>query len=197
MTELSLHTTQLHSWLDRMRAGDAAAREELFRRVGTRLEKLAHKMLRRFPGVARWEQTGDVLNQALPRLLHALESLRPDSVGEFFGLAAEHLRRALLDLARHYRRERDAGNHSGAHDPGQAETTPDPAADLDRWTAFHEAAAGLPQRERAVFSLRFYHGLSGDEIAGVLDVDARTARRHWHSACVQLREALHGEFPQP
>src|SRR5262245_52885470 len=100
MTEPSLRTTQIHHWLDRMRAGETVARDELFRQVSARLERLARKMLRRFPEVARWEQTGDVLQNALPRLLRALEVVRPGSVREFFGLAAEQLRRTLIDLAR-------------------------------------------------------------------------------------------------
>jgi hypothetical protein len=61
MPNSSLHTTKLHGWLDRMQAGDPAAREELLGATGALLERLARKMLRGFPGVARREQTGDVL----------------------------------------------------------------------------------------------------------------------------------------
>lgn len=64
-------TAQLHDWLDRVQAGDLAAREELLRGVGNRLERLARKMLRRFPGVHRWVETDDVLQSALVRLLRA------------------------------------------------------------------------------------------------------------------------------
>src|SRR5262245_31807408 len=102
MYDRSVHTTQLHGWLDRMRAGDLAARDELLRSLCGRLEQLAHKMLRRFPGVARWEQTGDVLQNALVRLFRALGQVRPASMRDFFGLASEQMRRELLDLARHY-----------------------------------------------------------------------------------------------
>ena len=202
MTEPSVQTAQLQAWLDRMRAGDSAARDELFRRLSDRLERLARKMLRSFPGVARWEQTGDILQQAAPRLLRALDTVRPDSMRAFFGLAAAQMRRTLIDLARHYQGPHGLGaNHASHATPaiGPAEDTPDRAntlGDLERWSAFHEAVDALPDEEREVFGLLFYHGLTQAEVAEVLELSTRTVRRHWHSACVRLREALHGDFPQ-
>jgi RNA polymerase sigma-70 factor (ECF subfamily) len=102
VTPESLHTTQLHVLLDRLQSGDVAARDELIRRAGQRLESLARAMLRRFPGVRRWEETADVFQNAVLRLLRALQQVRPESTRAFFGLAAEQVRRELLDLARHY-----------------------------------------------------------------------------------------------
>jgi DNA-directed RNA polymerase specialized sigma24 family protein len=100
MPDSSLHTTQLRRWAARIRAGDRAACEEMLRAAQSRLERLARKMMRRFPGVARWEESGDLLQNALLRLLRALEHVKPTSVRSFFGLAAERMRRELLDLAR-------------------------------------------------------------------------------------------------
>jgi hypothetical protein len=54
-------------------------------------------MLRGFPAVQRWADTRDVLQASLLRLLHALEEVRPSSSRDFFGLAAEQIRRELLD----------------------------------------------------------------------------------------------------
>jgi RNA polymerase sigma-70 factor (ECF subfamily) len=151
MTEPSVQTAQMQEWLDRMRAGDAAARDELFRRVAGRLDRLAHKMLRRFPGVARWEQTGDILQRAAPRLLRALEAVRPDSMRAFYGLAAEQMRRTLIDLARHYQGPNGPGANHATPQAGPPDHLPDRAdtpAELGRWSAFHEAAAALPDEER-------------------------------------------------
>jgi DNA-directed RNA polymerase specialized sigma24 family protein len=89
MDDTTPHTAQLHRWLDRVQAGDLSAREELLRSVGNRLERLARKMLGRFPTVRRWVETDDVLQSALVRLLRALEEVRPDSMRHFFALAAE------------------------------------------------------------------------------------------------------------
>src|SRR5262245_57545794 len=89
--------------LTRARDGHDDARDDLIRRVQQRLEHLTRKMLRGFPAVQRWEDTGDVLQNALIRLARALEAVNPTTTREFFGLAAEQIRRELLDLARHYR----------------------------------------------------------------------------------------------
>ncbi len=207
MTGSSLQTAQLHQWLDGMRAGEAAARDALFRHISGRLERMARRMLRGFPAVARWEDTADVMQRAVMRLMRALEAVRPDSVAEFFGLAAEQLRRTLLDLARHYRGPCGLGANHASHPPerpdgqaaGPVEAAPDRAdraANLDRWTEFHEAAAGLPEAERQAFGLVFYHGLTQPEAAELLGVSERTVRRNWHSACHTLREALAGRFPE-
>src|SRR5438093_6684777 len=102
MADDVVNTVQLNEWVDRLRAGDRAASDELLRTVCGRLERLARKMLQRFPNVHRWADTGDVLQNSLMRLLRALEEVRPGSVRDFFGLAAEQMRRELLDLARHY-----------------------------------------------------------------------------------------------
>jgi hypothetical protein len=98
-----VNTTHLRSWLDRMRGGDWAARDDLLRAVGNRLERPAGKMLQRLPDVHRWADTGDALENSLMRLLRALQEVRPDSVRDFFGLVAAQMRRDLLDLARDFR----------------------------------------------------------------------------------------------
>src|SRR5262249_24902271 len=117
MADPSVQTAQLHNWLDRMRAGDLSAREELLRSVGKRLERIARKMLRDFRGVKRWAQTDDVLQNALLRLLRALREVRPTSVRDFFGLAAQQMRRELLDLLRHFQGRRGIGANHASHGP--------------------------------------------------------------------------------
>src|SRR5437773_9471268 len=102
VAEESLRTVQLHGWLERLRAGDRTAADELLRAAGGRLERLARKMLRGFPNVGRWAEAGDVLQGASLRLLRALETVRPESVRAFLGLAAAHVRWELLDLARRF-----------------------------------------------------------------------------------------------
>jgi RNA polymerase sigma factor (sigma-70 family) len=207
MPDSSLQTTKLHGWLDRMQAGDPAAREELLRATSARLERLARKMLRGFPVVARWEQTGDVLQNALVRLLRALEDVRPPSVRDFFGLAAAQMRRELLDLARHYQGPHGPGaHHASRAGRAGAEEVPDPALDptdsagaareLERWSAFHAQVERLPVAEREVVSLVFYHGWKQADIAALFQVSERTIRRYWQAACQRLSEALGGALPR-
>ena len=85
-------TTQLQGLLDRMAAGDAAARQELIGRAYERLRRLAHRMLGEFPRVRAFEDSADVLHHSLPRLLRALDGVPPASVAEFFRRMSRALR---------------------------------------------------------------------------------------------------------
>jgi RNA polymerase sigma-70 factor (ECF subfamily) len=198
VSEPSPQTTQLHRWLNRIDAGDLTARDELLRSVVGRLEGLARKMLRRFPGVRRWAETDDVLQNALMRLLRALQNIRPHSMREFFGLAAQQMRRELLDLARHYYGPHGEGaNHAShapandssapAHEPPDRANEPD---DLERWCAFHQEVENLPTEEREVVGLIFYHGWKQAEVAELFQISERTVRRRWESALVKLHGTL-------
>ena len=197
MSDESLRTAILHNWIQRMRDGDDSAREELLQSVCERLERLARKMLRDFPGVKRWEQTCDVLQNALLRLLKALEKVDPHSVRDFYALAAVQIRRELLDLVRQYYGTFGMGtNQKGQLTQGDSQTTPveavahDDGEDLDKWCAFHREVENLPAELREVVSLKFYHGWSQEEIAELLQVSLRTVRRYWQTAQVKLHSAL-------
>jgi RNA polymerase sigma-70 factor (ECF subfamily) len=198
MEDPAPRTAQLHRWLDRLQAGDLAAREELLRSVGNRLEHLARKMLRRFPGVRRWVETDDVLQNALLRLLRALREVRPASMRDFFGLAAEQMRRELLDLARHYYGPHGPGAHhasaaaaGGAPTPAEEPTDrADDPDELERWCTFHREVEQLPAEEREVLGLMFYHGWKAAEVAEMFGLSERTVRRRWESALLKLHEVL-------
>src|SRR5262249_60745478 len=99
MSEPHLDTTLLHGWLERIRAGDLTARDELLRRIGGRLEHLARKMLKRFPNGRLWAETDDVLQNALMRLRRTLEKVEPPAVSPICRLAARAVRRGPLRLA--------------------------------------------------------------------------------------------------
>src|SRR5436305_5872475 len=92
----------IQGWIDRLKQGDESARSELLRCASERLTRLTRKMLRDFPGVHRWEQTDDVLQNANLRLYSALKAVTPPSARDFFRLAALQIRRELLDMARRY-----------------------------------------------------------------------------------------------
>src|SRR3954468_13942995 len=165
MSDPAAQTTQMVLWLDCMRAGDASARDELIRGFQGRLEALARKMTGRDRRVGRWVDAEDVLQNALLRLLRALKTVRPDSTRAFFGLAAEQMRRELLDLGRHYYGPEGEGAHHDSVAPRTDDSRPglDPPApeatadDLERWARFHEEVEHLPAREREVVGLVFYH----------------------------------------
>ena len=68
--------------------------------------------------------------------------------------------------------------------------------ELELWTRFHENVAALPDEEREVVGLKFYHGWTEKEIAELFQVSDRTIRRWWVSACVRLEKSMGGQMPQ-
>src|SRR5205814_1741572 len=135
MDSPALDTNFLTDRLGRSRAGDPEALNELLSAYWGRLERLARKMLGRFPDVRRVTETGDVLQNALVRLVRALERVEVGSTRDFFGLAAEQMRRELLDLARHYYGPNGLGTRQagrvGPTDSGPGFAPADPAGPAD------------------------------------------------------------------
>jgi DNA-directed RNA polymerase specialized sigma24 family protein len=81
-----MRTASLHDILTRFQAGDQAALDELIRRTGDRLQRLAGKMVRSSATVNTHEQADDVLQNSLIRLTRALREVRPSSMADFFRL---------------------------------------------------------------------------------------------------------------
>jgi RNA polymerase sigma factor (sigma-70 family) len=199
MPDAELNTFFMQGCIDRYRAGERAAMDDLLRAAGSRLEKLARHMTRAFPNVRDQADSGDVLQGSLVRLLRTLQTLRPATTRDFFNLAAVHIRRELLDLARRCKKRRndvalalhdDSVCVPGAPPPVAAEAGPD----FDLWVRFHEAVDELPVEEREVVGLVFYHGWTQVKIAELFGVDERTIRRRWALACDRLRQQM-GDLP--
>lgn len=199
--------SKVQALLRLMRDGDTHAREALIHHASRQLRKLTQQMLRDFPQVHRWEQTDDVLQNALIRLHRALTAVQPESERHFFNLAALQIRRELLDLAKRHQGPDGLGaNH---HTDGEGRAADDPGgplegtaapphneqADLEAWAHFHEQVERLPDEEREVFRLLWYEGLSREEAAAVLGVTVRTVKRRWQRSRLLLYQALQGEEP--
>lgn len=195
-------TTQLQRCLDLIQLGDNAARDALIRHSCERLRRLTRKMLKGYPKLRRWEQTDDVLQNAMLRLYRSLAEVRPESVQQFFSLASTQVRRSLIDLARHHFGPEGEAAHHDTDDAGEhgiVAQAVDGAVEprtLDQWTAFHEQVERLPEKERGVFNLLWYEGLSQQEAASVLAIDVRTVKRRWQSARIMIYEALDGRCPE-
>ena len=196
MADSSVTLDRIQSILDRLRRGEAKARDELINVSCHRLLHLTRKMLKRFARVRRWEETGDVAQNAAVRLHRALGQVTPADAREFFKLASVQIRRELLDLVKHYYGPHGLASNVDGRSP-QADA-PDSAADplgLALWSEFHAQVGTLPDAEREVFDLLWYQGLRQAEVARILDVDVRTVQRRWFAARIALVEKLGGELP--
>jgi RNA polymerase sigma-70 factor (ECF subfamily) len=198
------NTTQLQQHLDLLRAGNGQARDALIQHSCKQLERLTRKMFKSYPRLHRWEQTDDVLQDALMRLHRSLAEVKPESVSQFLGLAATQIRRSLIDLSRHhFGPEGHAARH---HTDGSAtdrnavvNEEPDKTAEpksLEDWSTFHQCVEMLPDKEREAFDLIWYQRLSQSEAANALGVDLRTIKRRWRSAKEIIRDALDGQLPE-
>ena len=200
MTPEASSDTRLDACLQRLTAGDLSARGPILELCAARIRVLASRMLGRFPRVRRWDETDDVFQNAALRLHRALADVRPRYPRDVMLLAAAQVRRELLDLARRY-----AGPHShaahhatnvfpGGRDPDapsfHTDRSSSPEDDLDRWSEFHEAIAGLPAEHHEMFHLVWYLGLDQVTIARLLDCSPRTVKTRWREAREAVRAAL-------
>jgi len=85
MPEAASTTVRIQTCIDRLRDGDLTARDELIGHACQRMERLTRKMLRDYPRVRRWEETGDVLQNASMRLYRSLEKVTPETVVDSSG----------------------------------------------------------------------------------------------------------------
>jgi RNA polymerase sigma factor (sigma-70 family) len=198
-------TVELQRWLDALRSGDDRGRGELVNHACERLRKLTRRMLKDFPLVRHWEQTDDVLQNALMRLYRALADVTPESLLHFYSLAALQIRRELRDLAKHYLGPegqgasyytREGANTSALHPAPEPRAHTEEPSTLQGWTEFHVQVEKLPEQEREVFGLLWYQGLSQGEAAEVLDVSVRTVKRRWQTARLLLYQSLQGDGPR-
>jgi RNA polymerase sigma-70 factor (ECF subfamily) len=200
-----MESIHLQQCLDRYRQGDADAAAELLAHSCDRLRQLAHLMLKGYARLKRWEDTDDVLQNALLRLHRALLELRPATVRDYLRLATLQIRRELLDLVRHhYGPQGPAARHqtnAGADQslPSRAlydgvDISHEPSR-LANWTEFHQKAQELPDEEQEVFDLLWYQGMAANDAAALLNVSARTVKRRWQTACLKLHDALGGQVP--
>jgi RNA polymerase sigma factor (sigma-70 family) len=191
-------TAVLQRIIDRMRSGDGEARRELIERAYERLRHLSAVILRRsFPRLKRAPalvDTTDVANESAYRLYQALAEIQPATVRDFFRLAAQKIRWLLLDLAKQV----DRGGHESFDDGGRAargHDDPSAAGSPPVLTALYRHIELLPENERDVLDLLYFHGLTQVEAADHLGVTERTVRRHWTAARARLYKALKEALP--
>jgi RNA polymerase sigma factor (TIGR02999 family) len=171
--------------------GDVNALEQLTPLVHTELHRLAKRqMAGERPGHIL--QTTALVNEAYLRLID-WRNVEWRDRAHFFGLAAQIMRRILVDFARARRREKRGGEAlrvslSEAADVGR-EQSPDLVALDDALRALEK----LDARQARVVELRFFAGLSYEETAEALNVSVGTVRRDWSFAQVWLfRELSNG-----
>ncbi len=174
----------------------AVARNEIIEIAIERMHRLAGMMIRSYPVLQRWEQTDDIVQEAVIRLIRSLKTVKLESAHHFFNLATLQMRRTLIDLSRkHLGPMSQAANHESQFASGiefnPADSSSGPKT-IAQWTELHEAVGILPTDQREVFSLIWYAGTSQSDAARILGVSTKTIQRRYLAARLALAE-LHVE----
>ena len=191
MTMPSSHdiTQLLLAWSE----GDQAALEQLTPLVYRELRRLAKGYMRQeSPGHIL--QTTALINEAYLRLID-WKQVQWQNRAHFFGVAAQLMRRILVDFARACKQGKRGGAMRQVSLDEAAAVSVERAAEfiaLDE--ALDRLAAIDPRRSRMV-ELRFFGGLSEEETAEALKVSPRTVRREWSLARAWLHRELRAGGP--
>ena len=169
--------------------GDQAALDKLMPLVLDELRRLARSYLRR-ERVNHTLQPTALINEAYLRLIDQ-KSGRWQNRAHFFGVAAQLMRRILVDHARLHQAKKRGGSDQQRLSLTNVERMSDkPDIDL---LALHEALNKLaeldPQQSRIV-ELKFFGGLSIEETAEVVGISHATVERDWKMARAWLRRKL-------
>ena len=171
--------------------GDVSALDQLAPLIHAELHRLAHNYMRREqPG--HLLQTSALINEAYIRLID-WKNVRWQNRAHFFGVAAQLMRRILVDFARERQYLKRGG---GALQVSLSEAASFVAQRNVDFVALDEALTVLGEidpRKVKVVEMRFFAGLSVNEVATLLNVSEETVMRDWRLAKVWLLRELQGE----
>ncbi|MBI1852830.1 MAG: sigma-70 family RNA polymerase sigma factor [Planctomycetes bacterium] len=184
----SERVTALLSKIDR---GSGEAIRELFPIVYAELRHLARGLVAKEPGAPSIQATA-LVHEAFVKLVQQRSIGFRDRI-QFFGVAAQAMRRILVDHAR----TRGRAKRSGGAEPltlhEAAAVFEERALDLVALDVALDELSTLDARKARLVELRFFGGLDMREAAALLDVPLRTAERDWTAARAYLRSRLDDE----
>ncbi|MGA7522670.1 MAG: sigma-70 family RNA polymerase sigma factor [Acidobacteriaceae bacterium] len=180
--------------LKAMHGGDSAAAEHLLPLVYNELHRLAKAYMRRERSDHTLQATA-LINEAYLRLVG--EDIDWNSRAHFIGLAAHVMRQVLVDYARAHAAQRRAGGFQRVEMEDSLAIAPerlDEVVWLDE--ALHRLGAENA-RQAQVVELRYFGGLSVEEIAAMIEVSPRSVKRDWSLARIWLYRYLRPGEPVP
>ena len=168
--------------------GDQGALSRLIPLVYQELNRMAARYMRReSPGHTL--QTSGLVNEAYLKLVDQ-KNVHWQNRAHFFGVAAQLMRRILVDHARKHARIKRGGDVTKLSLDETAIISPDRAAEF---IALDDALTSLtemdPYKSRIV-EMKFFGGLNFEEVAEVEKVSPRTIRREWRKAKAWLQQEM-------
>jgi RNA polymerase sigma factor (TIGR02999 family) len=182
--------TQLLLGLTSETERDPAAAGRVFELVHGELHRLAANLMRRERPDHTLQPTA-LVNEAYLRLVDGTR-VEWQNRAHFFGIAARAMRQILVDHARMRAAEKRGGGWERVTLDEQL--MPNVASEVDL-TELDDALTrlgGLDERMARIVELRFFAGLTVDEVAHVLGISRRTVEREWRVAKMWLARELGG-----
>jgi RNA polymerase sigma factor (TIGR02999 family) len=172
--------------------GNNGGLSEAFAASYGELRRLARRQLRRLrPGQTL--TTTALVHEAFVKLVK--HPVRSEDRAHFFALAARAMRQILVD----YARRRASGKRGGGLQPTTLEGDAIPVEALaEEMLGIDRALTrleSLDERLARIVELRFFGGMTDEEVAETLGVTSRTVRRDWRKARAFLYRELSGEEP--
>lgn len=176
---------------------DEGALNEFLTLMNDAFLKIASKMFREFPRLHRWVSVSDIHQQSVLRLVESLKRNKPREPRDLVRMMCVMIRRELIDSTRKYFGPLGMGpNHQTVMPRTADQPDWDPAdggEDVGRllgWTEFHCRVESLPEKERAVFDLLWYQGMTQAEAARLLGVSERTVINWWNKARMSIAKMV-------
>jgi RNA polymerase sigma factor (TIGR02999 family) len=177
-------TELLLAWGD----GDEEALARIAPLVHAELYRLAKAYMRR-ERTDHLLQTSALINEAYVRLID-WKAVRWQNRAHFFGVAAQMMRRILVDFARRRPRVEDKVEAIKISLGDAMGVSADKDADLLALDEALQSLATLDERKSRIVELRFFGGLSVEETAEVLKIAPITVMREWNKAKAWLYREL-------
>lgn len=168
--------------------GDRASLDKLVPLVHDELRRLARHFMRQ-ERAGHTLQTIALVNEAYIRLIDQ-RSVRWQNRAHFFAIAAQLMRRILVDHARSRRYAKRGGDARQVSFDEAAIVSPERSTEL---VAIDDALTGLAAhdpRKSQIVELRFFGGLNIEETAEVMGISPTTVQREWRSAKAWLYQAI-------
>jgi RNA polymerase sigma factor (TIGR02999 family) len=177
-------TGLLRAWSE----GDPAALDRLTERVYDELRVIARRFMRN-ERAGNTLQTTALVNEVYLRLVD-VENVDWQQRGQFFSIAAQMMRRILVDAARARRSKKRGGGAVRVEIEDIPIRAPEREPSLVALDEALTAFAKVAPRQARVVELRYFGGLTEDEIAKILQTSTRTVRRDWDFANSWLTREL-------
>src|SRR6185295_7198425 len=171
--------------------GDKEALDKLVPLVYEELRRQAARYLRH-ERVGHTLQTTALIHEAYVRLVDQ-RNVHWQNRAHFFGIAAQMMRRILVDHARTKKRAKRGGSDIRISFTEAALKTPDRDLDIVALDEALERLAQIDEQQSRIVELRFFSGLTVEETAEVLSISTATVKRDWSMAKAWLHREISGE----